>query len=179
MIVVVASNEKEVIAVGEEVRIAIAPTWFGLRDPFGQAATLGHLEEGVGNVGGEDDHAARTPCRAAAFRCIAEHLNWSTGERYFLQLPRREETNVLAIRRPERKCRLLDLFHLAHRSRGDVSDSQLSLASISGPGQESELRTIRGKCRRSCRNKGEFHFAGRQPGCRHRPPCLFEPGAGG
>src|SRR6266852_6034376 len=79
----------------------MGPTRFWLGDLIGRLAALRYLVQGLENVGREDDHAARTPRCAAPFGRIAEHLHRSTGQRYFLQLPRRKKSNVLAIGRPE------------------------------------------------------------------------------
>src|ERR1700685_315104 len=133
----------------------MGPTWLRVRDLLGRAASLGHLEDGGGNVGGEDDHTARVPRCATTFGRLAEYLLRSAGQRNFLQLPRRKETNVLAIWRPERKYRLLGFSHLAHRPSGHVADPQPFSGSVTA-GQKRKFRTIRRKCQRTVVNGGEF-----------------------
>src|ERR1700693_3969608 len=109
----------------------MGPTRLLLGDLLGHATALGHLVQGFKNIGSEDDHAAWTPRCAAAFGCVAEHLHRSTGERYFLQLSRGEESNVLAIGRPEGKSWPLDL-HLVQPAGGNIANPQPCVGRVPG-----------------------------------------------
>src|ERR1700733_11553953 len=130
----------------------MSPAWLGLGDLLGYAAALGHLVQGLANIGSEDDDTARAPRCAAAFGGIAEHLYWSTGEGYFLQLSRRKEAKILAIGRPKGECWPLD-FHLADCAGGYVPHPQPGFGNVTG--KEGELRTIRRKCQGASRDAGE------------------------
>src|SRR5262249_42913833 len=97
---------QEVMSIRKELREAMIRLFRCLRSRDSGSGTTRRRnakDRRLGTIRSKDDRAVAVPCAAAALWSVSENLHRSTVNIDPLQFSFREETNGLAIRRPEGK----------------------------------------------------------------------------
>src|SRR5215469_10541408 len=100
--VAAAAPKQKVTAIGQKVRPAVAIlAGAQFRSRLRHAARRGYAKDGVGHARRENDDTILAPCPAPPLASVTQCLWRSAAGVDLLQLEVREETDLVAVRRPE------------------------------------------------------------------------------